>query len=84
MKVERSGSESGSISQRHGSADPDPQQNVMDPQHCREESSAPAASVANEDGQKGPVGEPWWKIRMFHMCHGPISRKRYENHEKQF
>jgi hypothetical protein len=25
---------SGSISQRHGSADPDPHQNVMDPQHC--------------------------------------------------
>jgi hypothetical protein len=36
MKVEGSGSgsESGSISQRHGSADPDPHQNVMDPQHC--------------------------------------------------
>jgi hypothetical protein len=31
--------ESGSISQRHGSADldPDPHQNVMDPQHCREQ-----------------------------------------------
>jgi hypothetical protein len=28
------GSESGSISQRHGSTDPDPHQNVMDPQHC--------------------------------------------------
>jgi hypothetical protein len=28
----RSGS--GSISQRHVSADPDPHQNVMDPQHC--------------------------------------------------
>jgi hypothetical protein len=25
---------SGSISQRHGSADPDPPQNVMDPRHC--------------------------------------------------
>jgi hypothetical protein len=25
---------SGSISQRHGTADPDPYQNVMDPQHC--------------------------------------------------
>ncbi len=25
---------SGSISQRHGSADPDPNQNVMDPEHC--------------------------------------------------
>jgi hypothetical protein len=37
-KIARSGSrtESGSISQRHGSADPDldPHQNVMDPEHC--------------------------------------------------
>jgi hypothetical protein len=29
-----SGSESGSTSQWHGSADPDPHQYVMDPQHC--------------------------------------------------
>jgi hypothetical protein len=42
-KIEGSGSgsepgaRSGSISQRHGSADPDPDppQNVMDPQHCQ-------------------------------------------------
>ncbi len=35
-KVAGSGSASGSgsISQRHGSADPDPHQNVMDPEHC--------------------------------------------------
>jgi hypothetical protein len=35
-KIAGSGSESGSISQRHGSADPDPDphQNVMDPEHC--------------------------------------------------
>jgi hypothetical protein len=32
-KIAGSGSESGSISQRHGSADPDPHQNVTDPQH---------------------------------------------------
>jgi hypothetical protein len=32
MKIEGSGS--GSISLRHGSADPDPHQNVMDPEHC--------------------------------------------------
>jgi hypothetical protein len=34
-KIEGSGSYFGSrsISQRHGSADPDPHQNVMDPQH---------------------------------------------------
>jgi hypothetical protein len=40
MKIEGSGS----ISQRHGSADPepdpDPHQNVMGPQHCLIESSA--------------------------------------------
>jgi hypothetical protein len=33
-KIAESGSESGFISQRHGCADPDPYQNVMDPQHC--------------------------------------------------
>jgi hypothetical protein len=32
-KIAGSGSESRSISQRHGSADPDPHQNVMDPEH---------------------------------------------------
>ncbi len=38
MKIEGSGSASGSgsISQRHGSADPDPHQNVMDPEHWLE------------------------------------------------
>ncbi len=35
MKMAGSGSESGSISHRHGSTDPDPHQNVLDPQHCR-------------------------------------------------
>ncbi len=39
MKIEGSGSESGSISQRHGSADPDPHQNVMDPEHCATDTS---------------------------------------------
>ncbi len=35
MKIEGSGSASGSISHTHGSAipDPDPHENVMDPQH---------------------------------------------------
>jgi hypothetical protein len=35
-KIAGPGSESGSISQKHGSADPDPDppQNVMDPEHC--------------------------------------------------
>jgi hypothetical protein len=37
-KIAGSGSESGSISQKHGSADPDldPPQNVMDPVHCQQ------------------------------------------------
>jgi hypothetical protein len=39
MKIEGSGS--GSISQRHGSAVPDPHQNVMDPQHCFEPRTLP-------------------------------------------
>jgi hypothetical protein len=33
MKTAGSGSESGSISQRHGSGDPELNQNVTDPQH---------------------------------------------------
>jgi hypothetical protein len=48
MKIAGSGSES--ISQRHGSADPDPPQNVMDPQHCPEHQKiviSPACSVAD-------------------------------------
>ncbi len=41
MKVEGSGS----ISQRHGSADPDPQQNVIDPQHCEIEKLGSGISI---------------------------------------
>jgi hypothetical protein len=33
MKKQDPGPGSGSISQRHGFADPDPHQNVIDPQH---------------------------------------------------
>jgi hypothetical protein len=36
-KIAGSGSESGSISQKHGSEDPDPPQNVMDPEHWLED-----------------------------------------------
>jgi hypothetical protein len=50
---------SGSISQRHGSADPDPYQNVMDPQHCFELSySDPRpASYVLEYGAQGGGGD---------------------------
>ncbi len=34
LKVNDKKAGSGSTSQRHGSADPDPHQNVMDPEHC--------------------------------------------------
>jgi hypothetical protein len=46
---ENSGSESGSISQRHGSADPepDPHQNVMDQQHCKKQSVYNTADPAS-------------------------------------
>jgi hypothetical protein len=37
MKIARSGSETGSVSQRYGSPDPDPYQNATDPQHWLEE-----------------------------------------------
>jgi hypothetical protein len=45
------GSGSGSISQRHGSADldPDPHQNVMDPQHCFLAWSDPDSGFINSD-----------------------------------
>jgi hypothetical protein len=60
MKIEgsASGSESGSgsISQRHGSADPDPNQNVMDPQHCHQESKLAAEFVFNNPNISGTCG----------------------------
>jgi hypothetical protein len=51
-KISGSGSESGSISQRHGSPDPDPPQNVMDPQHCKQVSEGRTcrnASIKREE-----------------------------------
>jgi hypothetical protein len=51
---------SGSISQRHGSEkpDPDPPQNVMDPQHCfigSESKDEESASVTNDNYFSGPL-----------------------------
>ncbi len=42
IRLEGSGSAfgSGSIIQRHGSADPDPHQNVMDPEHCKKDEAS--------------------------------------------
>jgi hypothetical protein len=47
MKIEGSGF--GSHSQRHGSADPDPHQNVMDPEHW----CVPYLQSFLEDGEVG-------------------------------
>jgi hypothetical protein len=51
------GSESGSISQRHGSEDPDPDppQNVMDPQHCLPETVEDTAYSAVAGYTGSPV-----------------------------
>jgi hypothetical protein len=46
---------SGSISQRHGSADPDPQQNVRDPEHWFLGLPAPDLLVR---GMPGPDKDP--------------------------
>jgi hypothetical protein len=52
-------SESGSISQRHGSADPDPDpdphQNVMDPQHCMPELTLSPPVRDYEFGYRGNI-----------------------------
>jgi hypothetical protein len=41
---------SGSISQRHGSADPDPDppQNVMDPEHCQKHTYGAGSATMNQ------------------------------------
>ncbi len=83
MKIEdsRSGSESGSgsISQRHGSADldPDPHKNVMDPQHCSTLNSLKARRRADllSTGRSGP-GERRLVLRSsidFRRCLSPCS-----------
>jgi hypothetical protein len=48
-KIAGSGSASGSISQRYGSAGPDPPQNVMDPQHCSQDPLAESEAADQMD-----------------------------------
>ncbi len=70
-KIARSGSESRSISQRHGSADlvPDPHQNVMDPEHWdRHKPSCPAAWASSPPRRvvsrpPGPCAGAWSQAR---------------------
>jgi hypothetical protein len=57
----RSESESGAISQRHGSADPDPHQYVMDPQHWHLLTCGGGPEdglIPGEEGAQGEVGLP--------------------------
>ncbi len=51
MQIARSGS--GSISQRHGSGDPDPRQNVMDPQHWWKQTYDYHKKELTEDNPRG-------------------------------
>jgi hypothetical protein len=44
-KIAGAGAGSGSVCQRHGSADQDPYQNVTDPQHCDQAFSMPTLGL---------------------------------------
>jgi hypothetical protein len=69
-KIAGSGSASGSISQRHGSADPDPHQNVMDPEHC-----------IPDPGSKPKRGGGGGKLVVLPFCSNKFNK--IENHLKQ-
>jgi hypothetical protein len=66
-KIAGYGSASGSISQRHGSADPDPDppQNVMDLQHWLR-GTMPRQSVVGENLNKFKI--PSWGCKLFEKC----------------
>jgi len=65
---------SGSISQRHGSADPDPDppQNVMDPQH--RQGDAEAAGAQPQDGRLHPSAGARSRRRSQVTLKGIVSR----------
>jgi hypothetical protein len=56
---------SGSISQRDGSPDPDPHQNVMDPQHCRKPISDPDPQRFDTDPDPDHCLLFWSKSSLF-------------------
>jgi DNA-directed RNA polymerase I subunit RPA1 len=64
-KIAGFGSESGSICQRHRSADPDPHQDVMDPKHCLKLRLCAAGILAAQS-----VGEPSTQMTLntFHFA----------------
>ncbi len=71
MKIEGSISESGSISQRHGSADPDPHQNVMSATLvCR------LADLLVMPFEKRPSRLPSWEL-LCPVYEKPFSQKKF-------
>ncbi len=57
-KIAGPGSESGSISQRNGSEDPDPHLNVMDPEHCFQGVKLCDFGVTLPVNSEGKVSDP--------------------------
>jgi hypothetical protein len=69
MKIEGYGSRS--ISQRHGSADPDPHQNVMDPQHCKSGSilAAKMVSITPSPSVTSSANREPCLLAIYKICH---------------
>jgi hypothetical protein len=71
--TKKAGSVSGSTSQRHGSADPDPDQNVMEPQHwfgrIQKGSVAPVPDSQSRFGSKKAKTTPKMQKQKIEKCH---------------
>jgi hypothetical protein len=78
---------SGSTCLRHGSADPDPHQNVIDPEHCRMETNLGGSAVgtaADDSGQRN--GEKGGEEAQEYVEDVPavvhrIHRRRLQHHD---
>ncbi len=66
---------SGSISQRHGSADPDPLQNVMDPQHWFKPSLHKHLRIRHGEKWYGTSIQTWGEPRKLLPMHEELSGK---------
>jgi hypothetical protein len=73
-KIAGSGSKSGSgsISQRHGSANPDPHQNVMDPEHWLRNSYFLDSATVGKTHPICPVGEAGQGSLLLHPVQIPV------------
>jgi hypothetical protein len=80
-KIAGSRSESGSrsISQRHGSADPDPHQNVMDPEHCLNLKVNKTRPVSSETSQSDGENERSLPA----VALGPTALQSFTKHYKE-